>query len=249
MGFKVGDKVLVKDLDWYNKNKDNKDDVLFSSLGPVFTRSHSNYAGRVMTIEVVSKLGFYVLKEDKEGNTWYDEMFEGLADSIEDRMKELRKMCTISLNDSNYTDKIEVLINDYEYVEEDGKVYFVKKKKGYPDTYEECCKVLDWNHRDYDRVGYKSELLCKLQVLLLCRDAYWKIAGEELGLEGPWEPDHRGTFEHGTPIKYVIYNIGTHIVKERKSSPNHILSFPTEEMAYAFYEAFQKEIEICKELL
>ena len=58
-----------------------------------------------------------------------------------------------------------------------------EKEKEYPKTYEECCKVLDWNHRDYDRVGYESELLCKFQVLLLCRDAYWKIAGEEMGLE------------------------------------------------------------------
>jgi hypothetical protein len=247
MEFKVGDKVLVKDLDWYNKNKDNKDEVLFSSLGPVFTRSHSKYAGRVMTIGVVSKLGFYVLKEDKEGNTWYDEMFDGLAEDEHEKL--LLGLVPV-------TDKGQEIIphKDYEIKQEGEKFYLVKKKKGYPDTYEECLSVLGIYNvfsdvEIYNAKPSECELFEAFIRLKRCRDAYWKIAGEELGLEGPWEPDHRGTFEHGTPIKYVIYNIGTHIVKERKSSPNHILSFPTEEMAYAFYEAFQKEIEICKKLL
>lgn len=77
---KVGDKVLVKDLEWYNKNKNENDEVIISALGPVFTRRHSKYAGKVMTVGVVSKLGFYVLKEDKEGNRWYDEMFDTLVE-------------------------------------------------------------------------------------------------------------------------------------------------------------------------
>ena len=45
---KVGDKVLVKDLEWYNKNKNENDEVMISSLGPVFTRSHSKYAGKIL---------------------------------------------------------------------------------------------------------------------------------------------------------------------------------------------------------
>ena len=120
---------------------------------------------------------------------------------------------------------------------------FTNPKKEYPKTYEECCKILDWNHRDYDRVGYKSDLLCKLQVLLLCRDAYWQIAGEEMGLGDPWEPDWniRGYYaiarSYGNVVKTSNYNCDLTFV------------FPTEEMRDAFYENFKELIEICKELL
>lgn len=121
---------------------------------------------------------------------------------------------------------------------------FTTPKKEYPKTYEECCKVLDWNHRDYDRVGYKSNLLCRLQVVLLCRDAYWKIAGEEMGLGKPWKPDFRGVI-----TSYVITVESNKILKSWTTKKQVILAFPTEEMRDAFYENFKKEIEICKELL
>lgn len=29
--------------------------------------------------------------------------------------------------------------------------------------------------------------------LIRCRDAYWKIAGEQMGLEKPWKPDWKDT--------------------------------------------------------
>ena len=104
---------------------------------------------------------------------------------------------------------------------------------------------MDWNHRDYDRVGYKSELLCKLQVLFLCRDAYWQIAGEEMGLGKPWEPAWSTEYE----TKYVIEVYRNKVRTNSQGYSNTILAFPTAEMRDVFYENFKKEIEICKELL
>ena len=148
-------------------------------------------------------------------------------------------------------DKARLILPDgYEFEVEGNEVFVIKKKPRYTKTYEECCKILDWNHRNYDRVGYKSDLFCKLQVLLLCRDAYWKTAGKQMGLGKPWEPDYsEESYEQGCPIKYVIYYTGTHITKERKCTPSYILSFPTEEMRDAFFENFEDLIEQCKELL
>lgn len=158
------------------------------------------------------------------------------------------KKIEVTIGSLLYSDKVLINLEDgYEIKDENGQLYAVKKKGKYPNTYEECCEVLG-RYADMT-YGYKKYVLHSLQMLLVCRDAYWQIAGEEMGLDEPWEPDYSGTFEHGSPIKYVIYNIGTHIVKERKSSPNHILSFPTEDMAYAFYENFKEKIEECKELL
>lgn len=160
------------------------------------------------------------------------------------------KCSVISLKSDVCDNEIEIILNNYEIEVRDGKTYAILKKKKYPQSYEECCKVLGIvDNKSSLWHGYRSVQLKIFQKLIICRDAYWKLAGDEMGLGNPWEPDYSGTFWNGTPIKYVIYNIGTHIVKEKKSSPNHILSFPTIEMRDAFYENFKDLIEDCKELL
>ena len=315
MGFKVGDKVLVKDLDWYNKNKDKNDEVMFSTLGPVFTRRHSKYAGKVMTVGIVSKLGFYVLKEDKEGNLWYDEMFDTLVEEeiqpkfkvgdkitngeitftiltlssdrygAEDTFGECGSVCFKSQDEweiveeemksedglldeyEELTDrafkggyekcKSDIELNGfqlpegYQFVDENGnvinatKIVLEKKKKEYPKTYVECYSVLGYVP-DEDVVScYRGKLIESFVKLLICRDAYWKIAGEEMGLGKSWEPD----WENYDDFKFVIGVNENKIIKCYNTIAQFVFAFPTEEMRDAFYEAFQKEIEICKELL
>lgn len=164
------------------------------------------------------------------------------------------KCSVISLKSDVCDNEVEIILNNYEIEVRDGKTYAILKKKKYPQSYEECAILLglgvlnELKHYNLN-ILYKKDLIVSLQKLLICRDAYWKIYGDEMNLGKPWEPDYRGTFKDGTPIKYVIYNIGTHIVKERKSSPNHILSFPNAEMRDEFYENFKELIEDCKELL
>lgn len=144
-------------------------------------------------------------------------------------------------------DKVELDLADmFKIVLKEGKYYVVRKEPQYPKTYEECCKILDWNHRDYDRVGYKSNLLCKLQLLILCRDAYWEIAGEAMGLGKPWEPDWYDD-EQG---RYAIMVYENKLYKDISIvGTNFILVFPTMEMRDTFYENFKDLIEQCKELL
>lgn len=152
--------------------------------------------------------------------------------NIEDRLKELRKMCTISLTDSNYTDKVEVLLNDYEYIEENGKAFFVKKKKKYPKNYEECCQYLGCD----DRIPLN--IISESTRLINARNAYWKIAGEEMGLKGSWEPDWNdekqdkyGLFEE---LKNTIINPAS-------------FAFPTEEMRDKFRENFKDDFNKCRD--
>ena len=139
----------------------------------------------------------------------------------------------------------------YQFVDENGnvintqKIILEKEKKEYPKTYEECCKILGdvtaacWS-------GYKCGVLGALNKLLICRDAYWKIAGKEMGLGKPWE------LSIGTPIYYIYYNRTVGTIKNDYADDiqgNIILAFPTEEMRDAFYENFDKDLEFCKELL
>lgn len=74
--YKVGDKVVVKSLDWYNENKDEYGVV---SVPCGFTKEMQLYCGKILTIRRVTEYSYYV-----KGNTWLwsDEMFEGLAGGI-----------------------------------------------------------------------------------------------------------------------------------------------------------------------
>ena len=86
--------------------------------------------------------------------------------------------------------------------------------------------------------GYKGELLKQLQLLLICRDAYWKLAG-----------DWKANWNTNIVAKYCIGACMDRIEKHLSGGANYILAFPTEEIRDAFYENFKDLIEECKELL
>ena len=135
---------------------------------------------------------------------------------------------------------------DYEIKQEGEKFYLIKKKKEYPKTYEECCKVLGVSEQfivtnlTNKEVNLYGAFIC----LIRCRDAYWKIAGEEMGGK-PWEPD----LENEDETKWVIFNLQNKIKLATRDVVNAILAFPTEEIRDVFYDNFKGLIEFCKELL
>ena len=148
----------------------------------------------------------------------------------------------------------------YEFKDENGNVIEAKKivlekKPKYPQTYEECCKVLDIDDRELVFNGeyrasklYWKQLgrLNALNKLLICRDAYWKIACEEMGLGKPWKPDYTNAAEK----KFAIWvDFGEIKLGGAFTTTQMVLSFPTKEMRNAFYENFKELIEMCKELL
>ncbi|WP_299230255.1 hypothetical protein [uncultured Bacteroides sp.] len=143
-----------------------------------------------------------------------------------------------------------ILCGKFEVKEKDGRCFVVRKKFKYPKSYEECCEVLGFNDKwgkgdnEYSIYGYMSDKLRTFQKLLLCRDAYWKIAGEEMGLGKPWKADW---IEDS--IKYVIYEVYHQIRTCCFSYGKQLLAFPTLEMRDAFYENFKKQINEVKELL
>lgn len=137
--------------------------------------------------------------------------------------------------------------NGYE-LQEDGYFSWVKKKRGYPKTYTECCRVLGVSEFEYNHTGtnvwYRHKLMATLDKLMLCRDAYWKIAGEEMGLSEPWKPDWTDS-----TIKYVLTFSVNNIIRTTTLHYNYILAFPTKEMRDLFYENFKELINSYKELL
>lgn len=115
----------------------------------------------------------------------------------------------------------------------------------YPSNYEECCSILNEYSIQPNITGYKYELLHNFRKLIICLNAYWKIAGEELGLGKPWEPD----WSNGDETKFCIYTTQNIISLDIFGVDNRILAFPTEEMRDIFYRNFKNLIEKCKKFL
>ena len=298
MKYKVGDKVRIKSLDWYNENKNNRNEIIFENNPHWrFVANQSDYCGQIATITSVSKTAYRL--ESIPWN-WTDEMIEGLA---EEETKPKFKVGDRVITNKGYIGKFEGWVSDYQvrvlfpesgcnvvihpknlklaedemsldkagqitdfeyeglaYTLPDGyifkddngnvinatKIVLEKKKKEYPKTYKECCKVMNYCCNPVaTKTTHKEELIRKFQFLILYRDAYWKIAGEEMGLGKPWEPDY-------TKDRYIICRLEDKILRGHRISgliEHFILEFPTEEMRDAFYENFKSLIEECKELL
>ena len=133
------------------------------------------------------------------------------------------------------------------------KITIEKKKKEYPKTYEECCKILDFCGEYFfttyeDGIHFPGEENNIYQILkstsiltklLICRDAYWKIAGEEMELGKNWEPDYND-FNKAFSMYCLCGKFGLSVINPLQ------FVFPSKEMRDEFAENFKKDIEFCK---
>ena len=255
MRFKPGDRVRIKSLDWYNKNKNEYGEV---DCGlQAFTEEMALCCSKVLTISRIASNDSYFM--DGEGFWWNDDMIEGLVEEntqIECCCDLGLKYDKLTIADNICSDKVEIILQDYELSQEGDKWFAVKRKPKYPTTYEECCRIMGIeylyikkNENTYSASNYRNNLVCDFIYLLICRDAYWKIAGD-------WKP----SWDKCTGEKYCIAGFLNDLWGESRADKhyfanteseyyNRILSFPTEEMRDAFYENFKELINECKELL
>ena len=316
MKYKEGDRVRIKSLDWYNKNKGNADEtnsVWCEDGGAWFFYHMSQYCGKIMTIKNVWSNSYTLEGSDSR---WTDEMIKGLVEDETSKFKidDIVFVKNIgwvritncywdslaneyiyeaigfngegeydSINQSNIEcqmlpesenphtcgNKItldEYKNNDKEWLfnklatldnitalESIQDIFNHLQQSKYPQTYEECCKILGVSEFEYNHTGtkvwYRHRLMATLDNLMLCRYAYWKIAGEEMGLGKPWKPN-LSTADYGRKFMPCIANFNGEINREVNGGyKNMILAFPTAEMRDAFYENFKDLIEDCKELL
>ena len=281
MNHKVGDRVLIKSLDWYYEHRDRTDEVACGNA--IFIRSMTTLCGKIVTISSVQPtLEVYHIKEDSGIYNWTDEMFEKLAEE-DNNMNNIDKLKRISTpaeenwfeiakeweREDKEMDKLKheaILPEGYVFKDENGniinatKIVMEKKEKKYPKTYEECCKILGVDPNNFltitnlyygevETTDYERVLLGKfasLWELRICRDAYWKLAGERMGLGKPWEPDWKNPNHDSYP---TITRCDGRVIKTTIYTHDCPLAFPTAEMRDAFYENFKELIERCKELL
>lgn len=235
MKYKVGDKVKIKSLDWYNTFKNIDGDVY---IDVTFVSPMSKYCGKISTITKINKRGNYNLYIDNGKFDWTDDMFD-------ENFKDMEK---------------EIIIPDGWEVEkvEGNKVILKESKKELPKTWEECYKLYAGrNKREYisnfsdicsiDEVkddvsnssrncipaGLGKPLLALCQ-LLVCRDVY----------RNGWKPD----WNDGS-IKSIIEYNDRRICKSHTAVVSRILSFQSDEVRDKFLENFKDLIEEAKELI
>jgi hypothetical protein len=158
---------------------------------------------------------------------------------------QLDKTVKIYFNKENYEKEVELDLGDYEIEVRNGKTFAVLKQPKYPTTYGECCDVIGYDPCEDEINCYKSSDIESFVRLLICRDAYWKIAGEVMGLDGTWKPD----WNNNEIIKYCIFFEKDVISKCKFRDTQFILAFPTKEILDMFLKHFRDLIEKCKDLL
>ena len=228
--YKVGDKVIVRG--YKEQGVDEITSMIITYDNDVKYKTKNHRDTHYFTADS------FKTENKKDMDKMNKAVFEGNAQS-----------CDI-MNDIINKDMKQIKIGipkGYEFfgIDDDNKIALIKKQPQYPKNYIECAKILDcFSATLID--GYKNELLEKLQVLFVCRDAYWKIAGEQMGLGKPWEPDWNNQNDCYYAIKTckkVVCLVSTLYLEDC------ILAFPTAEMRDAFFENFKDLIEQCKELL
>jgi hypothetical protein len=179
---------------------------------------------------------------------------------MEETMEEVDKAMAPNLVGEDYYGKRfgYKIPNGYEFdCIKNNEIILKLKQPQYPISFEECCKVLGISYRkqlsytnpDVERgntyLTKEKHLLDTFMNLRICQYAYWKIAGEEMGLDKPWETD----WENLKQEKHCIFVDAGSITLQNGYRCQHILVFPTEEIRDVFYENFKDLIEQCKELL
>ena len=171
--YKVGDRVRIKSLDWYNENKSGRGFICFVYAN--FIPEMSRYCGEILTIsQVVEESKHYLVSEC--AFAWTDEMIEGLVEEKTydfDRMymeSEKRYKEEYSKNEycheqsfkwgfqegydyAHEKEKLEInLKNGYEFKDENGNVINTKKivlEKKSPKTDD----IINWL-REHDMTKY-----------------------------------------------------------------------------------------------
>lgn len=267
MKYKIGDRVRIQSKEWYDKHKDecgNVKGAFFEKeraklCGTIQTIANSGYVdGSGIIIYAIEDAYEFIGEEAIEGLVKEDtkkshvellaELWNKADREMQDKYDKTKRMLENWEHEFPCPD-------GYEFKDENGnvieakKIVLEKKKPKYPSSYAECCRIigaLQTRHYFYTKKDaeedYPNEVrilrqLDYLRELLICRDAYWKIAGD-------WKPDC-------TEMVFSIGRIGGTIIGKNlyHSSNTSILEFPTREMRDAFHENFKELIEECKELL
>ena len=261
LGYKVDDVIFTNDTGWIritNKLWDcYANEHVYEGIGIINGHEYKD----IRHYNVIGKMQSEHLKHCNDEEPQIDTTIDYYGEMVKSMNEEIAKRHSEIVMETLYTDGITceflkkrgfTVPEGYHFIDGSGntidvkKIQLVKNPPHYPKTYAECCGVIGYG----GIIGFtglaveEEDLYRNFIALKRCRDAYWKIAGEELGLDKPWEP----VWDESEDL-YTIHTFNGEIRLSGTAHRNAILVFPTEEMRNIFYDNFKDLIEKCKELL
>ena len=262
---KIGDKVRIKPIEWYNKNKD-KDGNIRINHGPLepfyfmnrmiiyFGKDRAEYCGKEFTIMYIGKYqgeDTFVLEGDNHGFNWCEWMFDTNNNNKDMETRNIKLDLKTAKEWFNGSDETLKKLALQAYKEEE-------LKNSLPNTWKEFCEQTKKHTRECYIGGYSNIISVPL-------DTYWHFSPDRNLLSSEksakayialmqleqlrnyyrdgWLPDWEND-EH----KYVIYNCKNKIIFNTDiDGTSHFLSFPTMELCEKFYNNFKDLIETAKE--
>ena len=121
MKYNIGDKVRVKSLEWYNKNKDEYGDIKCQDCQETqdaiyFISLMTEYCGQIVTIDKIWEDYSYSIIEDEHKFDWTDDMFEDEDLEFQRVIAKSVDECLWGVNDEidvyKETDPTEKLVDD-----------------------------------------------------------------------------------------------------------------------------------------
>lgn len=236
---------------------DKYNDISWDYIGPEEIKNYEIFTIEKFLEKYPYQVGDKILYDNKlckiTAMVWeYNSICYKLNDKIYtnelDKLKPYKEETIIdTIKESN--DRYRIHVNYQFKIEVDeGEYYVVRKKSQYPKTYEECCRILNsnphvklvYNLSDAQTYSYDVDNLQiyeNIRKLYICRNAYWKIIGEEMGIGRPWKPELDKLFNN----IYASYDT----LKNSFINPSHFV-FPTPEIRDMFFMNFKDLIEKCK---
>lgn len=128
----------------------------------------------------------------------------------------------------------------YKNIEKQGYVIINNQLElKYPTDFQKCLEILNINTLERPIAsGYKYLDIEALQRLIVFRDAWWRLYGEDF----PKELAHTGR------TYYCIYHGGYYLIDEF-SAVSHVLALPTRDLAVKFKDAFINDIKAAGTLI
>lgn len=128
----------------------------------------------------------------------------------------------------------------YKNIEQQGYVIINNQLKlKYPTDYKKCLEILDLSDLERPTAsGYNCLDIEALQRLIVFRDAWWRLYGEEFPKK----------LTNTDKTYYCIFNCGDYCIDEF-AAVSHVLAFPTRDLAVKFRDAFINDIKAAGTLI
>jgi hypothetical protein len=176
----------------------------------------------------------------KNQNKFWDRIYYGFECNDDNKITCIDITKSDEYSKENITLKYDP--NKYEMTSDDNGNIVLKAKISLPQTFEDCCNILNAQPSASPTSGYATEELGDLERLLICRDAFYKAIGFDI------EKDFLMKWKNAY-VPIISKNDDGNICRKSGYAQLHLLPFPKTEDRDYFFDKFYDYIDKCKKFI